>query len=74
MIVTADNTPNYRPTMQELFDRASLQDGRRVCRRCGCADFRVVSTWHLKNGVIRRQRVCRHCGQDGFVSSERPDQ
>jgi hypothetical protein len=47
-------------------------DGPRACRRCGCCDFRVVTTWRLRDGTIRRQRVCRHCGQDSYTSEERP--
>jgi transcriptional regulator NrdR family protein len=31
------------------------------CRRCNCADLRVVQTIR-DNGVVRRRRVCRHCG------------
>jgi len=31
------------------------------CRKCGCADLRVIQTWKGVK-VIKRTRVCRHCG------------
>jgi len=31
------------------------------CRRCHCADLRVVQTIR-DNGTVHRRRVCRHCG------------
>lgn len=72
--IPQDAMPKPRPTMQELFERATMQDNGRVCRHCGCQDFRVMSTWHNNDGTIRRKRVCRHCGQDGYNSAEKPDE
>jgi len=31
------------------------------CPKCNCRDLRVIQTWHGP-GVIKRSRVCRHCG------------
>lgn len=37
------------------------QAGGLVCKRCGCADFRVTHTERIA-GAIRRRRTCRNCG------------
>jgi len=68
--MTPDATPPHlRPSLAEL----SRGDGPRECPHCGCRDYRVVSTWRNNDGTVRRRRVCRHCGQDEFISSERPE-
>ena len=47
-----------------------------TCRHCGAKgaeNFSVDHTWRRnKDGAIRRRRVCRQCGQDGYISSELP--
>ncbi len=40
-----------------------------VCRRCGCRHFFVTHTEPIKDGAVRRRRVCRHCGAK-YVSLE----
>ena len=32
------------------------------CRKCNCADLRVVYTRRRSHGRILRLRRCRHCG------------
>ena len=44
----------------------------RACRFCGGSWFRVASTWHLRDGRIRRKRVCGRCGQDYYLTVEFP--
>ena len=34
-----------------------------VCPQCGCRHFRTTHTEPLRNGRIRRRKVCRHCGR-----------
>ena len=33
-----------------------------VCPRCGCHHFYTTHTEPLREGRIRRRKVCRHCG------------
>lgn len=33
------------------------------CRQCGCADLRVVYTRRGINGIVKRRRECRNCGE-----------
>jgi ribosomal protein S27AE len=58
-----------RPSLAELSGRGNLE---RTCRFCGGSWFRVISTWHLKDGTIARKRVCGRCGQDYFLTDESP--
>jgi len=44
----------------------------RVCHHCGGTWWRVQSTWHLRDGRIRRKRVCGRCGQDYYLTTETP--
>jgi hypothetical protein len=39
------------------------------CRVCGCQHLEVTHTERLRNGTIRRRRICRHCGAK-YVSYE----
>ncbi len=32
------------------------------CPRCGCRHFKTSHTEPLRDGRIRRRKVCRHCG------------
>jgi len=41
--------------------RAAQSKGGIACPKCGCRDLRVQDTDPL-DGMIRRYRVCRHCG------------
>jgi transcriptional regulator NrdR family protein len=34
-----------------------------VCPRCGCRHFKTTHTEPLRDGRIRRRKVCRHCGR-----------
>lgn len=33
------------------------------CPRCGCRHFYTTNTEPLRDGRIRRRKVCRHCGR-----------
>lgn len=33
-----------------------------ICRRCGCRHHHTTHTEPLRDGRIRRRKVCRHCG------------
>ncbi len=33
------------------------------CPRCGCRHFRTTHTEPLRDGRVRRRKVCRHCGR-----------
>jgi transcriptional regulator NrdR family protein len=43
-----------RPTRDDLGIR---------CPRCGCRHFYTTNTEPLRDGRIRRRKVCRHCGR-----------
>ncbi len=34
-----------------------------MCPRCGCRHFKTTHTEPLRDGRIRRRKVCRHCGR-----------
>jgi transcriptional regulator NrdR family protein len=34
-----------------------------VCPRCGCRHLKTTHTEPLRDGRIRRRKVCRHCGR-----------
>jgi DNA-directed RNA polymerase subunit RPC12/RpoP len=67
-----------RKSLQQLRDeamRSVSSDGTPApwsCRRCGCQATRVVKTWPLESGAIRRKRVCLNCGQDFTHTTEVP--
>ncbi len=42
-----------------------------VCPRCGCRHFKTTHTEPLRDGRIRRRKVCRHCGRK-IVTFEAP--
>lgn len=58
------NAKKPRPTLAELAASAAQAGGEDpwACPNCGCRDWRVVNS-HERNGLRKRQRVCRHCGQ-----------
>ncbi len=33
------------------------------CPRCGCRHFKTTHTEPLRDGRIRRRKICRHCGR-----------
>jgi transcriptional regulator NrdR family protein len=41
------------------------------CPQCGCRHFDTTHTEPLRNGRIRRRKVCRHCGRR-LVTLETP--
>ncbi|MHC4704873.1 MAG: hypothetical protein ACYTFQ_30360 [Planctomycetota bacterium] len=43
-----------------------------TCSRCGCNDWRVVSSYVVASGNRHRRRVCRYCGQTLLRTEERP--
>jgi len=44
---------------------AQLQSSERgiECPQCGCRHFYTTHTEPLRDGRIRRRKVCRHCGR-----------
>jgi transcriptional regulator NrdR family protein len=39
-------------------------DNRGICcPRCGCRHFYTTHTEPLRDGRVRRRKVCRHCGR-----------
>jgi DNA-directed RNA polymerase subunit RPC12/RpoP len=41
------------------------------CPRCGCRHFYTTNTEPLRDGRIRRRKVCRYCGRK-IVTHEAP--
>ncbi len=41
------------------------------CSQCGCRHFYTTHTEPLRDGRIRRRKVCRHCGRK-MVTFEHP--
>jgi transcriptional regulator NrdR family protein len=41
------------------------------CLQCGCRHFYTTHTEPLRDGRIRRRKVCRHCGRK-LVTYEAP--
>lgn len=62
-----------RKTLAQLAREAAAAEGNDpwACQRCGCKDWRVVSTYDVAEG-IKRRRVCRHCGQGLLRTIEVP--
>jgi hypothetical protein len=60
--------PADRPDLAEYA--AAARGGGLVCPDCECRHFDVKGTWRLKDGTIRRLRVCRHCAHP-ITTSER---
>lgn len=54
--------PHLRPSLGD-YEQQARGAGGLVCAKCGCRHFLTPSTWRLKDGTVRRLRVCRHCGQ-----------
>ncbi|GIW56314.1 MAG: hypothetical protein KatS3mg082_2718 [Nitrospiraceae bacterium] len=47
-----------------MSDDRTDQDNRGIrCLRCGCRHFKTTHTEPLRDGRIRRRKVCRHCGR-----------
>jgi DNA-directed RNA polymerase subunit M/transcription elongation factor TFIIS len=53
--------PEERPTAAELAYGDQSSTAGLECPHCGCRDFRVRNT-RAGDNVIKRYRVCRHCG------------
>jgi len=58
-------TPSKPPkSLREMADDTAKSEGRAGirCRKCGCADVRV---WYTRpgDGVVKRMRMCRNCGE-----------
>jgi len=43
------------------------------CPKCGCRHFYTTNTEPLRDGRIRRRKMCRHCGRR-IVTYEAPPQ
>jgi hypothetical protein len=43
-----------------------------VCPHCGCCHFYTTHTEPLRDGRIRRRKVCRHCGYRVVTYESRP--
>ena len=41
------------------------------CPQCGCRHFYTTHTEPLRDGRVRRRKVCRHCGRK-IVTYESP--
>lgn len=52
--------PHLRPSLEDLSAQASAPGGL-VCPKCGCRHFLVKGTWRVKDGTVRRLRICRYC-------------
>lgn len=65
-----ESEESERRSMRELEAVARQAQGPIRCRYCGCPDFRVHRTWRLRDGTVRRLRICRHCGRDMYDSDE----
>ncbi|MCX7670277.1 MAG: hypothetical protein N2439_09420 [Anaerolineae bacterium] len=50
---------------------ASRNERGIACPRCGCRHFKTTHTEPLRDGRIRRRKVCRHCGRK-IVTFEAP--
>lgn len=69
-------------SLQEYANHAEAREveetgGNWSCPHCGCSDLRgegnssIESTRNPKRDlVIRRKRICRHCGQGGITTTE----
>ncbi|GIX04617.1 MAG: hypothetical protein KatS3mg114_0486 [Planctomycetaceae bacterium] len=46
------------------------------CPRCGCRHFFTTHTEPLRDGRIRRRKMCRHCGRRivTYEAPPRPDE
>ena len=73
-MIMADDKPR-RLTAAEI-EAQSNGTASGECPRCGCKDWRgedgswVELTRHPKGRGTVRKRICRHCGQVGFVTEE----
>jgi DNA-directed RNA polymerase subunit RPC12/RpoP len=61
-------------TLEQLAREAEQPQGQHQfsCKRCGCKMTRVVKTWYIEGGAVRRKRVCHNCGQDFTHTTEVP--
>ena len=55
-----DKKTNRKPRIS-MYEFANRGRGLE-CRKCGCKDFRVITTRREENMIVR-YRVCRHCGE-----------
>ena len=55
-----------------MKERPKSNDDRGIaCPQCGCRHFYTTNTEPLRDGSIRRRKVCRHCGRK-IVTHEAP--
>ena len=64
-----DGPPKEPLTLAEMAALARGSGGVE-CPKCACRDSRVVNTWRLADGTIRRDRRCRNCGEPLPTSTE----
>ncbi len=43
--------------------RGKREESGIVCPQCGCRHFNTTHTEPLRDGRIRRRKVCRYCGR-----------
>ena len=43
--------------------RSKQEEAGIVCPKCGCRHFYTTHTEPLRDGRVRRRKVCRHCGR-----------
>jgi hypothetical protein len=64
--------PELRPDLADYAAEARGSAGLE-CPGCGCRHFFVKNTWHLKDGTVRRLRICRFCGRPTTTSERIPE-
>ena len=59
-------------SLEEMAAEAEAEVDSWACKRCGCRDWRVVSSYTVASGNRHRRRVCRYCGQTLLRTEEKP--
>lgn len=57
-----DPDPERKPIVLSAARQKKLAETGIACAKCGCRHWTVAKTVPHSTGVIRRYRVCRHCG------------
>lgn len=59
-------------TLAEMAAQSAKTNGRLICPRCHCTDFRTYKTTQGQ-AVTFRYKACRHCGHKLFTVQQ-PEQ
>jgi hypothetical protein len=54
---------DYRHEQLPRITAADLPGGGVACPNCGCTHFITANTEKPVQGLIRRRKICRHCGR-----------